>query len=136
MESQNNSTNKIDALLINYEAFVRDLPELAADWQLMDKEERSHHQVVLMEVWGKRRLLGQLYQTHQLLRTQEARLAYLDQLLLEHASPMEKCFNFDLARLLSIFHWGTPLAQSPQLVRIETAATSLNQLAQVLVLVN
>jgi hypothetical protein len=132
MESQNHSENKSDGLLINYEVFVRDLPELAADWQFMDPEERSHHQVVLMEIWSKRRLLGQLYQTQQLVRIQEARLAYLDQLLLEHASLMEKCFSFDLARLLTIFRWGTPLAQSTQLVRLETAATSLNQIAQAL----
>ncbi|MCE7985560.1 MAG: hypothetical protein DYG89_30665 [Caldilinea sp. CFX5] len=85
-----------------------------------------------MEVWGKRRVLGQLYLTKQLARTQEAHLASLDQLLLEQAPLLERCFAFTLMRLLIIFRWGTPLAESPQLVRIETAATSLNQLAQAL----
>ncbi len=132
MELQNYSPNKIDALLTNYEGFASDLPEVAADWSLLKKEEQSHHQVVFMEVWGKRRVLGQLYLTGQLARTQEARLAYLDQLLLEQAPLLERCFAFTLMRLLTIFRWGTPLAQSPQLVRIETAATSLNQLAQAL----
>lgn len=132
MEMQNDALHKIDALLTNYEGFIRDLPEVAADWSLMAKEEQSHHQVVLMEVWGKRRGLGQLYLMRQLTRPQEARLAYLDQLLLEQAPLMERCFAFDLLRLLTIFRWGTPLAHSPQLVRIETAATSLNQLAQAL----
>lgn len=132
MELQSYSPRKVDALLTNYEGFIRDLPEVTAEWPLMEKEEQSHHQVVFMEVWGKRRVLGQLYQTGQLAHTQEVRLASLDQLLLEQAPLLERCFAFTLIRLLTIFRWGTPLTDSPQLVRIETAATSLNQLAQAL----
>ena len=136
MEFQQNITDKIDALLLNYETFVRDLPEVAADWPTFEQEERSYHQVVLMEVWGKRQALGQLFLEQLLSRSQEARLSHLDYLLLEQASLMEQCFSFDLGRLLAIFRWGSPLAQSTQTVRIETAMTSLNHLAQALTLAN
>ncbi|MFN8486705.1 MAG: hypothetical protein U0350_03880 [Caldilineaceae bacterium] len=124
--------DRTEGLFLHYETFVRDLAEVAVDWPTLDREERSDHQVVLMEVWGKRRTLGQLYQTHQLTRAQEARLAQLDYLLLEQAALMERCFGFGLDRLLTIFRWGSPLAQSTQTVRIETAMTSLNQIAQAL----
>jgi hypothetical protein len=45
---------------------------------------------------------------------------------------MEQCFGFELAQVLVIFRWGSPLAQISQPVRIETDTTSLNHLAQAL----
>jgi len=132
MELQGYPPDKTEGLFLHYETFVRDLAEVAADWLTLDREERSDHQVVFMEVWGKRRMLGQLYQMHELTRSQEARLAHLDYLLLEQSSLMDRCFGFGLERLLTIFRWGSPLAHSTQTVRIETAMTSLNQIAQAL----
>lgn len=135
MELQQYPPREMDGLFLHYETFVRDLTELAADWPILEPEERSHHRVVFMEVWGKRRMLGQFYQMQQLTRAQEARLARLDYLLLEQSSLMDHCFGFGLERLLTIFQWGSPLSQSTQTVRIEAAMTSLNHLAQALALV-
>ena len=132
MELQQYPPSETDGLFLHYETFVRDLAEVAADWPTFEPEERSDHRVVFMEVWGKRRVLGQLYQTQKLTRSQEAQLARLDYLLLEQSSLMERCFGFGLERLLTIFHWGSPLAQLAQPVRIETDTTSLNHLAQAL----
>ncbi len=132
MELEGYSTQKIDGHLLNYKVFVRDLAEMANDWPTMQGEERSHYKVDFMHVWGLRKTLGQLYQAQQLTHTQEEQLAQLDQLLLEQSGLMEQCFGFELAQILVIFRWGTPLAQSAQPVHIQTDTVSLQHLAQAL----
>lgn len=132
MALQEYPPDRIEGLFLHYETFVRDLGEMAADWPTLAPEERSDEQVVLMEVWGKRRTLGQLYLARQLSESQEARLAHLDYLLLEQSSIMDRCFGFGLERLLTIFRWGSPLAQSAQPICIQTDSISLQHLARAL----
>ena len=59
-------------------------------------------------------VLGALFQAGKLTPTQESRLATCDRQLLEQQVAMKQCFELDLDQLLSIFRWGTPLAQSTQ----------------------
>lgn len=129
------TVGQIDTFLLNYEIFVKDLAELASDWPTLDSEQQSDQQAIFMQVWGNRHVLGHFYQVHRLTHRQAEQLAQLDQMLLEHASLMEQCFGFELARVLVIFRWGSPLAQLAQPVRIETDTASLNHLAQALALV-
>lgn len=132
MDLQEYGSGHIESFLLNYEILVRDLPEVAADWPTLDDEEQSHHRAVLMQVWGNRKVLGQLFQAHRLNRSQEARLAKLDRLLLEQASLMEQCYGLDLSQLLAIFRWGTPLSTSSQTLRIEVESSSLDRMATTL----
>ncbi|MBI3949192.1 MAG: hypothetical protein HY314_01875, partial [Acidobacteria bacterium] len=53
-------------------------------------------------------------------------------LLLEQASLMEQCYGLDLSRLLAIFRWGTPLANSSLPVRLEVDPASLDRMATAL----
>lgn len=122
----------IGSFLLNYEIFVKDLAELARDWPTLDAEQRSDQQAIFIQVWGNRHILGQLYQAHHLTNGQEEQLAQLDQRLLEQAALMEQCFGFELAQVLVIFNWGSPLAQSAQPVRIQTDSISLQHLAHAL----
>jgi len=122
----------IDSFLLNYKIFVEDLAELASDWPTLDAEQRNDQQAVFVQVWGNRHVLGELYQVHRLTSAQNEQLAQLDQRLLEQAALMEQCFGFELAQVLAIFYWGSPLAQSAQPVHIQTNAVSLQHLAQAL----
>jgi hypothetical protein len=119
----------IDSFLLNYEIFARDLAQLANDWPELDAEERSDQQGTFIQVWGNRHVLGKLFQANRLTGQQQERLAKADQILLEQASSMERCFGVDFAHILNLFRWGTPLAQVSQPVRIETDTASLNLLA-------
>jgi len=122
----------IESFLLNYKLLVRDLAEVAADWPNLDDEERGHHRAELLQAWGNRKVLGILFKAQRLTQAQEARLAELDQLLLEQASSMEQCFGLDFSQLLDIFRWGTPLSNSTQTVRIEVDLASLDRLAATL----
>lgn len=132
MDLQVYSPGHIEAFLLNYEVLVRDLAEVAAEWSHLDEEERSDHRAGLMQAWGNRRLLGDLFQAHRLSRGQEARLAKLDRLLLEQATLMERCYSLELSHLLAIFRWGTPLLQLAQTVQIEVEPASLDRMASLL----
>jgi len=125
--------NHIESFLLNYKLLVRDLAEIAADWPNLDDEERGHHRVEFLQVWGNRKVLGALFTARRLNPDQESRLAELDRLLLEQAAHMEQCFGLDLSQLLAIFRWGTPLSKSTQTVRIEVEAASLDRMATVLI---
>jgi hypothetical protein len=124
------TSGHIDSFLLNYEVFAKDLTELANEWSQLDAEERSDQQGVFIQIWGNRHVLGQLFQEEHLTHQQEERLALADQIVLEQASFMERCFGVDFAHVLNLFRWGTPLSQTSQPVRIETDTTSLNLLAQ------
>jgi hypothetical protein len=122
----------IESFLLNYELLVRDLAEVAADWPTFDSQEQSDHRTELMQVWGNRKVLGYLFRAERLSVSQQARLAKLDRLLLEQASLMEQCYGLDLSRLLAIFRWGTPLANSSFPVRVEVDPASLDRMATAL----
>ncbi len=132
MNLDNYTPSHIDSFLLNYKIFVEDLAELASDWPTLDAEQRNDQQAIFVQVWGNRHILGKLYQVHLLTSAQNEQLARLDQSLLEQAALMEQCFGFELAQVLVIFHWGSPLAQSAQPVRIQTDTVSLQHLAQAL----
>ena len=126
------SPHHIEAFLLNYETLVKELAEVAADWPSLDREERSHHEAVLLQTWGNRKVLGLLYQAHRLSQTQEDYLAELDRLLLEQAPLMAQCYGFDLSRLLAIFRWGTPLSSSTQTLHLEVDPALLDRMATAL----
>ena len=132
MDLQGYESSHIEAFLLNYEILVRDLAELAAEWPTLDEEERGHHRGTLLQTWGNRQVLGQLFRAGRLAEAQQARLAELDRLLLEEASRMEQCYGLALPELLAIFRWGTPLSQAPQPVRLEVEPAALDRLATAL----
>ena len=134
MDLQVYGPNHMESFLLNYEAMVRDLAEVAADWPNLDAEEQGHQRAALMQTWGNRKVLGLLYKANRLSRAQEAHLARLDRLMLEQASFMEQCYSLDLSHLLAIFRWGTPLSKSGQIVRIEVEPASLDRMATALTL--
>jgi len=125
---------QIESFLLNYELLVRDLTEVAEMWADLDEEERSHYRADLMQTWGNRRLLGSLFKAGRLTPPQVERLAELDRLLLERAPLMARCYGLDLAHLLVIFRWGTPLVSSTRPIRLEVPPTSLDRLATALAL--
>lgn len=129
MELQQYGPGHIEAFLINYDIFVRDLPEMAADWPHMDAEERGHHGSLLLQTWGNRKVLGTLFKAGCLQEMQETRLEELDRALLAQADHMAFCFGLDLSQLLAIFRWGTPLAASQQTVRLAVDPAVLERLA-------
>jgi hypothetical protein len=116
----------IEAFLLNYELFVKDLDEVAADWSELDEEKRGHHRAELLQVWGNRKVLGQLFQAGNLCPDQEERLAQLDSRLLEQTSLMESCFGFGLVQLSAVFRWGTPLTKSTQTVGLPAVSAPPN----------
>lgn len=126
------SPSYIESFLLNYELFVKDLAEVAADWHKLNNEEKGHYRADLLQTWGNRKVLGELFKAGKLQPAQEARLAQCDNLLLEQASLMEGCFGLDFIQLLAIFRWGTPLAKSSQTVRIEVKSVLLEHLAATL----
>lgn len=129
MELQSYTNGHIDSLLLNYKIFVNDLPELADDWPTFDPEEQSDHRSELMQVWGNRKVLGALFHAERLPCPQVNEMANLDRVLLQQAPMMKQCFGMGLSQLLTIFRWGSPLAESRQPVAIEVEPLFLNQMA-------
>ncbi len=105
MDLQAYAADHIASFLLNYELLVRDLAEVAAHWPNLDDEERGHYRAELLQTWGNRKVLGQLFKARRLQPAQEARLADLDRQLFGQAMRMEQCFDLDLHQLLAIFRW-------------------------------
>ncbi|MBV7338835.1 hypothetical protein KFU94_63570 [Chloroflexi bacterium TSY] len=129
MELQTYTDGHIDSFLLNYKIFIQDLSELADDWPALDEDERSHHRSEFMQIWGNRKMLGALFQAGRLPAQQVTTMDELDRYLLKQAALMNQCFGLDLSQLLTIFRWGTPLAESTQPVQIEVEPASLNRMA-------
>jgi hypothetical protein len=121
-----------DTYLLNYKLLIRDLPELAGWWPDMDDEERLHHRLSFSQTWGMRYQLGDLYCAGRLTAEQEAELAALDDELLQHLDEAHLCYGLDLQSVAQLFTWGTPLAQSDEIIRIPIRPRTLNEIAPAL----
>ena len=122
----------IETFLRSYEGLVSDAPEMADEWPDMDAQERRLQQDALIPCWEKRTLLGALYRAGRLHPAQVERLRALDEQLLESAAAVEVAYGPTLGELLRyLFSTGTPMAEQPGTLRIETTIAALAELAQV-----
>lgn len=127
------TSHHIEAFLRNYELMVKSLPELAECWPEMDDFERQHARTVYFgEAWAPRRVLGALYRAGRLTAEQEAELAALDDELIRHLDEANFCYGLDLQSVARLFIWGTPLAQSDEVIRIPIRPRTLNEIAPAL----
>ncbi len=84
-----------------------------------------------MSDWGKRYTLGELYRAGRLTPDQVAKLAKLDQALLEAAPQVEICYGPTLPELVkNLLAWGTPLTEEKGTIRLEIPFHLLPALAQ------
>jgi hypothetical protein len=98
----------------------------------MNEGEQVDAHMAFMQYWGQRHLLGDLYRNGRLNSKQLTHLADLDRQLLEHAAMIETVYGASLRQLVrDLFAWGTPLAEQPGSLRIETTTTALAELAGV-----
>ncbi|HEY67513.1 MAG TPA: hypothetical protein G4N97_04500 [Thermoflexia bacterium] len=127
------STREGDTYLLNYRLLIKDLPELASWWPSMDDEERLHHRLAFSQTWEMRAQLGALYRAGRLSPKQEAELAALDDELLRHLDEANLCYGLDLQGVAQIFVWGTPLAQSDEIIYIPIRPRRLGAIAPALI---
>jgi hypothetical protein len=126
------TTREGNTYLLNYKLLIRDLPELAGWWPDTDDEERLHHRLSFSQTWGMRYQLGDLYRAGRLTAEQEAELAALDDELLQHLDEADLCYGLNLQSVAQLFTWGTPLAQSDEVIRISIRPRTLNEIAPAL----
>lgn len=127
------TSRDIASFLRNYELMVKTLPEVAEWWPQMDDFERQHARTAYFgEAWAPRRVLGALYRAGQLTPEQEAELAALDDELIQHLDEANVCYGLDLQSVAQLFTWGTPLAQSDEIIRIPIRSRLLNEIAPLL----
>lgn len=108
------------------------LPELADEWQEMEEMEQLHFRQEFTRMQGLRCLLGAAYQGGRLTLKQREELAELDQGLLQQAASLQLMYELTLRQLLqNLFTWGTPLANYPQTLHIETTSAALAELATI-----
>ena len=124
--------NVTESYFLNYNLLIKDLPELAAMWADMDDFEHHHYQMMFMQTWGMRYELGDLYRTGRLTAEQEAELAALDDELIQHLDEAYLCYGLDFQSVAQLFTWGTPLAQSDDIIRIPIRPRTLNEIAPAL----
>jgi hypothetical protein len=98
----------------------------------MDDFEHHHYEMMFMQTWGTRSTLGALYRAGQLTPEQEAELAALDDELIQHLDEADLCYGLDLQNVAQLFTWGTPLAQSDEIIRIPIRPHILNEIAPTL----
>ncbi len=122
----------IEPYLLNYKLLIKDLPELADMWADMDDFEHHHYQMMFMQTWGTRSELGALYRAGRLTAEHEAELATLDDELIQHLDQANLCYGLDLQSIAQLFTWGTPLAQSDEIIRIPIHPRTLNEIASAL----
>jgi hypothetical protein len=126
------TTRQGDTYLLNYRLLVKDLPELADQWPDMDDEERLHHRLSFSQTWGMRYQLGDLYRAGQLAAEQEAELSALDDELIQHLDEANLCYGLDLQSVVQLFAWGTPLAQSDEVIYVPIRPRLLSKMAPAL----
>jgi len=128
------SLYEIESFLKNYELMIKSLPELAGWWSGMDDFERQQARMVYFgEAWGPRRVLGALYRAGRLTTEQETQLAALDDELIQHLDEANLCYGLDVRDIAQLFVWGTPLAQSDEVVRVPIRPHTLYEIAPALV---
>lgn len=120
----------IQSFLRSYELMVKGLPDLAHDWEEMDDFERQHARTVYFaEGWAPRRVLGALYLGGRLTAEQEKALGALDNELIQHLDNAHQCYDLNLQDIADLFTWGTPLAQSEEIIHLPVRPRELNDLA-------
>lgn len=122
----------IESFLSNYQLLLQDLAGVAAEWGMFDRESQSDQRIFFMQAWGNRKVLGALYAGKRLTIKQERLLAELDRHLFNQAPLLQQCYGLDFAQLLTIFRWGTPLANATDAVQIAVAPATLNRMATAL----
>jgi hypothetical protein len=127
------TSHDIESFLRNYELMVKSLPEVAEWWPEMDDFEHQHARMAYFgEAWAPRRVLGALYRVGRLTPEQEAGLAALDDELIQHLDEANLCYGLDLQSIAQLFTWGTPLAQSDEIIRIPIRPRILSEIAPAL----
>jgi len=127
------TSHHIESFLRNYELMVKSLPEVAEWWPGMDDFERQHARTAYFgEAWAPRRVLGALYRAGRLTTEQEAELAALDDELIQHLEEARLCYGLNFRSVAQLFTWGTPLAQSDEIIRIPIRPRTLNEIAPAL----
>jgi len=127
------TSHHIESFLRNYELMVKSLPEVAEWWPGMDDFERQHARTAYFgEAWAPRRVLGALYRAGRLTAEQEAELAALDDELIQHLEEARLCYGLNFRSVAQLFTWGTPLAQSDEIIRIPIRPRVLNEIAPAL----
>lgn len=121
-----------DTYLSSFHRALESIPELAAQWIEMGEAEQFDFRLEFTRAFGLRRLLGGLYHSNLLTPDQVTHLADLDRQLLEHAAMVEQIYGSNLRQLVrDLFAWGTPLAEQPGTLRIETTVATLAELVGV-----
>lgn len=124
----------VESFLRNYELMVESLPELAEWWPEMDDFERQHARTMYFgEAWAPRRVLGALYRAGVLTAEQEAKLAALDDELIQYLDAANLCYGLDTQSVAQLFTWGTPLAQSGESICIPIRPHILSEFAPAMV---
>jgi len=77
-------------------------------------------------------VLGALYRAGQLTAEQEAELPALDDELIQHLDEANLCYGLDLQSVAQLFTWGTPLAQSDEIIHIPIRPRALSEIAPAL----
>jgi len=127
------TSHHVESFLRNYELMVKSLPELAEWWPEMDDFECQHARTAYFgEAWAPRRVLGALYRAGRLTAGQEAALAALDDELIQHLDEANLCYGLDLQSVAQLFTWGTPLAQSDEIIHIPIRPCTLSEIAPTL----
>ena len=122
----------IESYLLNYKLLIKDLPELADLWVDLDEFEHHHYQMMFSQTWGMRYQLGDLYGAGRLTAEQEAELAGLDEELIQLLDDANLCYGLDLQSVAQLFTWGTPLAQSDEIIHIPIRLRALSEIAPAL----
>jgi len=137
LEPSTYTSHHVESFLRNYELMVKSLPEVAEWWPEMDDFERQHARTAYFsEAWAPRRVLGALYRAGRLTAEQEAKLAALDDELIQHLDEANLCYGLDLQSVARLFTWGTPLAQSDDIIRIPIRPRTLSEIAPALVAIS
>jgi len=133
LELSTYTSHHAGSFLRNYELMVKSLPEVAEWWPEMDDFERQHARTAYFgEAWAPRRVLGALYRAGQLTAEQEAELAALDGELIQHLDEANLCYGLDIQSVAQLFTWGTPLAQSDEIIHIPIRPRALSEIAPAL----
>lgn len=128
-----NTSYHVESFLRNYKLMVKSLPELAERWPEMDDFERQHARTAYFgEAWAPRRVLGALYRANRLTPEQETELAALDDELIHLLDEANLCYGLDLQSVAQLFTWGTPLAQSDEIIHIPIRFRTLSEIAPAL----
>ena len=91
----NITPERIQMYLDDYQEQVHQLDELAADWNILDEEERSQYQWEFDIALGRRHILKLLYKAKKLTPSFEIQFAKIEQELFDKAHIAWRLFGYD-----------------------------------------